>query len=215
MNFRFDSLIDCSQALKKKGKRLQTTLIQRLGHVYTHEQSMQVRVRGEVPMLEIVASEKLPSQVYDGESFLSSISIRNSGQVALKDLQGVISHTSIFRFCSDTQPTAESRSFFLARAAWLMSCIKHVSTDLDDLPIWQPTCKASILYEKASDTCMDSIVIETSNHLITESPALLAPELMNGETVQASIVCRGEEVGTHATCWLFVFRHAVSHNLLS
>jgi len=176
VKFRFDSLIDCSQALKKKGKRLQTTLIQRLGRVYTHDQSMQVRVRGEVPMLEIVASEKLPSKVYDGESFLSSISIRNSGQVVLKDLQCVISHTSIFRFCSDTQPTTET----------------------------------SILYEKASDTCMDSIVIETPNHLITEAPALLAPELMNGETVQASIVCRGEEVGTHATCWLFVFRHAGS-----
>ena len=139
VKFRFDSLIDCSQALKKKGKRLQTTLIQRLGRVYTHDQSMQVRVRGEVPMLEIVASEKLPSKVYDGESFLSSISIRNSGQVVLKDLQCVISHTSIFRFCSDTQPTTESRLiFFFFR---LSSFIKHVSADLNDFPILKQRVK--------------------------------------------------------------------------
>ncbi|PLW17316.1 hypothetical protein PCANC_14138 [Puccinia coronata f. sp. avenae] len=181
VKFKFDSLIECSQALKKKGKRLQSTLVQRLGRVYTSDESMQVRVRGEVPMLEILPSDDIPSSMYDGESLLSTISIRNSGQVGLKDLQCVISHTSIFRFCSDTHLPAEP----------------------------------AVLYEKSNDTCPDQMVIETPNHILSESPASLAQEVMNGEAVQATIVCRGEEVGTHVTCWLFVFRHATSGEALS
>ncbi|KAA1076176.1 hypothetical protein PGT21_035449 [Puccinia graminis f. sp. tritici] len=181
VKFRFDSLVDCSQKLKKKGKRLQATLIQRLGRVYTNDQSMQVRVRDEIPILEIVGSENLPTTIYDGESLISRISIRNSGQVGLKDLRSVISHTSFFRFCSDSQSTTET----------------------------------SVLYEKSSDDSSEQMILETPNHLLPESPALLAQDLKEGETIEASIVCRGEGVGQHTTCWVFVFRHATSGEILS
>jgi hypothetical protein len=71
--------------------------------------------------------------------------------------------------------------------------------------------KASVLYEKSSDDSPEQMIVETPNHLLPESPALLAQDLKEGQTIEASIVCRGEGVGQHTTCWVFVFRHAVSH----
>ncbi|KAI7956542.1 hypothetical protein MJO28_003637 [Puccinia striiformis f. sp. tritici] len=183
VKFKFDSLIECCQGLKKKGKRLQSTLKERLGRIYTNDQSMQVRVREEVPILEILSPENLPSTIYDGQSFISRISIRNSGQVGLKGLKAVISHTSLFRFCSDSETTNET----------------------------------SLLYEtsdESSSSSSNQIIIETPDHILPESPVLLAEDLKNDEHVEVSIVCRGEEVGRHATCWFFVFQHATSGEIL-
>ncbi|WAR53588.1 hypothetical protein PtB15_3B96 [Puccinia triticina] len=180
VKFRFDSLIACSQAMKKKGKRLQATLAQRLGREYTNDQSMVVRVRAEVPIVEIIGAGSLPMTIYDGESCISRISIRNTGLVGLTHLQAVVSHTYLFRFCADPPPLSD------------------------------------VLYETSGDDPgPDPLVIEVPNHVLPEPPALLAQDLKEGQAVDAALVCRGEGVGHHATCWLFVFRHATSGELLS
>ncbi|KNZ50148.1 hypothetical protein VP01_457g17 [Puccinia sorghi] len=149
---------------QKRGKLLQVTLIQRPGGVYTNDRFMQVLFRAEVPIIEIIGSGNLLMTIYNGKSFIYRISIRNAGQVELKDFQSVISHPG-----------------------------------------------SSQIHSSQSAT----IIIQTPNHMLPELPTLLAPDLKADGAVEGPIVCRGEGVGQHATCWLFVFWHAASGEVLS
>lgn len=111
VKFKFHSMVDCSQVLKKKGKRLQTTLTHRLGRFYSDDKSMVVCTRGEVPILEMNGSENLPSHLYFGETLLANVSFRNVGQIGMKNLQCVLSHESHFRFCSDSEKLAQRKIY--------------------------------------------------------------------------------------------------------
>lgn len=109
---------------QKRGKLLQVMLIQRPGGVYTNDRFMQVLFRAEVPIIEIIGSGNLLMTIYNGKSFIYRISIRNAGQVELKDFQSVISHPGSSQIHSSQSATV---SLVCHTDLWIGSynCIDH------------------------------------------------------------------------------------------
>ncbi|MBW0563906.1 hypothetical protein O181_103621, partial [Austropuccinia psidii MF-1] len=181
VHYKFHSLIDCLQSLKKKGKRLQNTLSERLSRVYSFDRSMQVYVRTEIPILEIMGFENFDKEIYAGKSVFREIKIQNVGKVKMKNLQCVISHDSFFRICTPAELADQKRP-----------------------TLYQTNC-----------TPEDPLIIETSNHLVNDSPALLATELEIDGRTRSLVLCRGEKVGQHNIYWLFTFQLATTGEFLT
>ncbi|KAI8461908.1 hypothetical protein BY996DRAFT_2654553 [Phakopsora pachyrhizi] len=104
VSYNFDSIFDCSQDMRKKGKRLQKTLVERRGMFYSRDKSMEFAVTGARPMVELSLVEDLVSEVYAGESVMGEIEVKNIGKVRLERLSCAFSHDSFFWICDDQGP---------------------------------------------------------------------------------------------------------------
>lgn len=94
-------MIGLSQKLGKKGRRLQTTLAERLGHVYARDESMDVHVQSDGPRIEVSGTHLIPTELFAGETVASEFKLKNVGSIGLQQLACVISHSSFLRIASE------------------------------------------------------------------------------------------------------------------
>ncbi|KAG0147992.1 hypothetical protein CROQUDRAFT_41937 [Cronartium quercuum f. sp. fusiforme G11] len=96
-------MIAVSQKLKKKGRRLQNTLAERLGRVYGRDESMDVEVRPDGARVELEGTSLMPVELFAGESVMRQLTIKNVGSLGLRRLACVVSHHTFFRIGSASE----------------------------------------------------------------------------------------------------------------
>lgn len=109
-SFRFHGFLPVVESLERRGRRLQATKAQRLTPTYAKDTTLTVHVEAAAPRIAAELSA-IPSSVFAGEIIAAEIQLRNSGTVAVEDVQLVTNHYGVLTL-ADTQhsdiPTAFS-----------------------------------------------------------------------------------------------------------
>lgn len=124
LSFRFNGLFPCSENLGGNRKRLNETREQLKTPTYSEDSSLVVTIRSPVPYLS-VSVEEIPDFLFAGETRQTSISVTNTGQVPLKDLQALCSLPSFAMFTRDeiSQPYSLAKTPDTPATTLIPNCI--------------------------------------------------------------------------------------------
>ncbi|ORX86207.1 hypothetical protein BCR32DRAFT_265161 [Anaeromyces robustus] len=91
--FLFD-LVKANHPFRRKGKRLNATLEQRMNQVYADDKSLTFSVTPPMPLLDVVFYNK-PTTIFAGETTKIILEINNKGNCTLKNLKLVMNQNSL------------------------------------------------------------------------------------------------------------------------
>lgn len=185
VSFRFNDLLPCTESLVKKPKRLNATRNQLVTATYAEDTSLSVIIRSPIPILSISLDE-LPDNLYAGEARMTSITLTNTGQVALINLKAICSHPSFIIFQQHSSSASSSTLYNKQSASNASSTLSSPNYLIPNTPFQVP--------------------LATS--ILSDLPTLAA-----GASVTVPVLCRGDAVGNHSIKFLFTFLAAVSSHL--
>ena len=91
VSFRYNGLLQCTESLEKRGRRLFGNKAEMVTPTYSSDDSLTIKVRAAVPVLEVEQCS-LPAQCLAGEVGLATLSLRNAGTRSMGDVRVLCSH---------------------------------------------------------------------------------------------------------------------------
>lgn len=186
VTFRFNDLLPCTESLIKKPKRLNATRDQLVTPTYAEDTSLSVIIRSPIPILSISLDE-LPDNLYAGEARMTSITLTNTGQVALIDLKAICSHPSFILFQQHSSSSSSSSTLYNKQS------VSNASSTISSPNYLIPNTPFQIPLESSTSSNLSS--------------------LEAGASVKVPILCRGDAGGNHSVKFLFTFLAVVSSRL--
>jgi len=89
VSFSFHRFFPCTQPLEKRGQRLHGTKQQRVTPTYAKDTSLTVEVGRSRPRIE-VDWPNMPEDMYEREAVEIDLRVRNTGKVAVENLQMIL-----------------------------------------------------------------------------------------------------------------------------
>ena len=107
VSFMYHRFFPCTQSLQRRGKRLHTTKAQRLKAEYADDKSLTIVIEEAKPCLTAQLVD-VPKVLYAGEEVEAAIILKNTGKIAVEEVQLLLSETGMIRL---RNPVSESRCF--------------------------------------------------------------------------------------------------------